>query len=143
MTKRDDQNGLTASELGYQPDRTNVRAIVIFTAALGGGLILVFIVIWWLQMVFATPDEPPDAFVYETGAQLPPPPRLQESPAKDLEKLRQREHERLNEYAWVDREQGVVRIPIDRAMHLMLDGSRDVSGPRESVDLTERETPQP
>jgi len=51
---------------------------------------------------------------------LPPPPRLQVAPEQDLRALRQREEERLNTYGWINREAGVVRIPIERAMELLV-----------------------
>jgi hypothetical protein len=51
--------------------------------------------------------------------QLPPAPRLQVAPADDLARLRTAEQQRLNSYDWVDRNAGVVRIPIDRAMALI------------------------
>ncbi len=51
---------------------------------------------------------------------LPPPPRLQVAPEVDLQAVRQREEERLQSYGWIDREAGVVRIPIERAMELLL-----------------------
>lgn len=37
-----------------------------------------------------------------------------------LEEQREREKEMLTEYGWVDRENGVVRLPIERAMELAL-----------------------
>jgi hypothetical protein len=52
-----------------------------------------------------------------------PQPRLQVPEALDLEKLRQEEDSLLNDYGWVDREKGIVRIPIDEAMRQLLDRS--------------------
>jgi len=49
-----------------------------------------------------------------------PQPREQISPRLDLEALRAREEAELNSYGWVDRKAGVVRIPIERAMELLL-----------------------
>jgi hypothetical protein len=46
----------------------------------------------------------------------PPRPRLQPDPNLDLGRLRREEAERLSTYGWTDRAQGVVRIPIARAM---------------------------
>jgi hypothetical protein len=43
-------------------------------------------------------------------------PELQENPHKDLERLRESERQTLNSYGWVDREKGVVRVPIEEAM---------------------------
>jgi hypothetical protein len=50
----------------------------------------------------------------------PPTPNLQNQPFKDIYQLRQGETEKLTSYGWVDKEGGVARIPIDRAMEVML-----------------------
>ena len=50
----------------------------------------------------------------------PPAPNLQNQPFKDLYNLRHSETEKLSSYGWVDKEGGVARIPIDRAMEVML-----------------------
>jgi hypothetical protein len=51
--------------------------------------------------------------------QLPPEPRLEETPAIDLQEMRAAEDKVLNSYGWVDQPSGVVRIPIDRAIELL------------------------
>lgn len=51
---------------------------------------------------------------------LPPPPRLQTSPAEDLKLFRAHEEEELNSYGWINKTAGVVRIPIEEAMNLVL-----------------------
>ena len=51
-------------------------------------------------------------------AKLPPTPNLQHQPFQDIFMLRQSESARLGGYGWVDKEGGVARIPIDRAMEL-------------------------
>lgn len=51
----------------------------------------------------------------------PPAPNLQTQPFKDVYKLRQAEDEKLTTYSWIDKEGGVVRIPIDRAIDVMLE----------------------
>lgn len=53
------------------------------------------------------------------GPRVPPEPRLQVHPLRDLEALHQAENERLTTYAWVDKSAGTVRIPIDRAIDLL------------------------
>lgn len=47
-------------------------------------------------------------------------PHLQLAPEEDLQHFRARENGELNTYAWIDRTAGVVRIPIDRAMEMLL-----------------------
>ena len=51
----------------------------------------------------------------------PPAPNLQTQPFKDIYTLRQGEAERLGSYGWVDKDGGIARIPIDRAMDVMLE----------------------
>jgi hypothetical protein len=47
-------------------------------------------------------------------------PGIQANPPADLASLRLEEDAVLHNYAWVDREQGIVRIPIARAMELLV-----------------------
>ncbi len=51
---------------------------------------------------------------------LPPEPRLQASPVDELRLFREVEHRALDGYAWVDRSAGRVRIPIERAIELVV-----------------------
>jgi hypothetical protein len=51
----------------------------------------------------------------------PPPPRLQTQPFKDIYQLREGEARQLDTYAWVDKESGIVRMPIERAMELVIE----------------------
>jgi hypothetical protein len=51
--------------------------------------------------------------------QLPPEPRLQVSPQQDLRKALTNEMDVLHSYGWVDRQAGIVRIPIERAIDLL------------------------
>lgn len=45
-----------------------------------------------------------------------PTPTLQNSPTEDMARFFQAEMKRLNGYGWVDRERGIVHVPIERAM---------------------------
>lgn len=51
----------------------------------------------------------------------PPAPRLQENPGLDLRALHAREEREISTYGWIDRGRGTVRIPIDRAMKLIVE----------------------
>ena len=50
---------------------------------------------------------------------LPPPPRLQTYPFRDLRDLRREEDRLLTTYEWVDKNAGTVRLPIARAMEVV------------------------
>jgi hypothetical protein len=54
-------------------------------------------------------------------AKEPPSPRLQTQPFRDVWQLREGQLERLRSYGWVDQSTGVVHIPIDEAMRLMVE----------------------
>ena len=49
-----------------------------------------------------------------------PTPALQTQPFSDIYSLRQGEADKLGTYGWVDKDGGVTRIPIDRAMEVIL-----------------------
>ena len=52
---------------------------------------------------------------------LPPAPRLQQFPANEFYQFRAGERSLLDGYGWMNRETGVVHIPIDEAMRLTLE----------------------
>jgi hypothetical protein len=62
---------------------------------------------------------PPPLPIEAHGNRLPPEPRLQQSPRRDLKAMRASEDWNLNHYSWVDKSKGIVAIPIDRAMELI------------------------
>jgi hypothetical protein len=59
---------------------------------------------------------------------LPPEPRLQSNPASDMERFRAGENRILNSYGWIDRPAEIVRIPIERAMDIIVE--RGLSTPQ-------------
>lgn len=61
-------------------------------------------------------------------AAIPTEPRLQSNPAADLAAERAREQALLSRYVWVDRDAGIARIPVDRAMDILARSSRRVPG---------------
>jgi hypothetical protein len=70
-------------------------------------------------------------------ARLVPPtlfakPRLQTNDAGDLARLQAEQRGRLGGYAWVDRENGIVAIPIEEAMKRLLARGADAYAP---IDL--------
>jgi hypothetical protein len=50
----------------------------------------------------------------------PPAPNLQTQPFQDIYNLRKGEAAKLESYGWVDKEGGIARIPIDRAIELTI-----------------------
>jgi hypothetical protein len=72
------------------------------------------------------------------GNQVPPEPRLQTEPAADLASVRHEEDKRLSSYGWIDPQQHVVRVPIERAIQILAEhGLPEPAGPVEPVDPVE------
>jgi hypothetical protein len=66
-------------------------------------------------------DEASRRFPLAAGqSQEPAAPRLQTQPFKDVYQLKTEQRGALNSYGWVDKANGVVRLPIDRAMELTI-----------------------
>src|SRR3989442_5282615 len=77
-------------------------------------------------------DPPPSPIAEARAPRLPPGPRLQSSPVLDMEQLRAREDSVLTSYGWVDRQAGIGRIPIDRAVELLLEKGLPAPPPAEA-----------
>lgn len=75
---------------------------------------LILLVISPLAMIAAFPTTPAD--VSRALTVEPPQPRLQTNPSADLAQFRGDEEKRLNSYYWIDKNKGVVHIPIEQAM---------------------------
>jgi hypothetical protein len=110
---------------------------------------LVCLAMWGLLRFLVTKqyaEEAVRAPAAKAGA-LFPQPRVQAQPAVDLQKLRAAEDARLSSYGWIDRPAGVMRIPIDRAMQLLLErGLPEVGGnqtPLQYMQSRPQEIPSP
>lgn len=49
--------------------------------------------------------------------------------SEELERLRSEQLQTLEEYRWVDRERGILAIPIERAMELVVEDNRKEKSP--------------
>lgn len=70
----------------------------------------------------------PPASPFENVRMLPPGPRLQVTAPQDLKQYKDAQDEILDSYGWVDPQAGIVRIPIDRAMDILLQKGLPVRG---------------
>jgi hypothetical protein len=85
----------------------------------------------------AQQDVPPLPLA-QTRSQLPPEPRLQVSPPRELQQLRAAEEATLTSYGWVEQSEGIVRIPIERAMALLAERGLPT---RPQASVPERKSP--
>lgn len=107
-----------AKRQGYEPSDARVRTLLLVVAV---SVVIVVMVVAGVRALIplfeslrTQPSSPPVA-----GNSLPPEPRLDARPAQTLLEIERHEDEILGHYAWVDRDAGVARIPIEQAMELL------------------------
>jgi hypothetical protein len=109
------------AEPGYETSDVRPARVVLVGSALGAGAGLIALlllgVVRLLEIEVTKPAPGPLALI----DRVPPEPRLQAEPALDLEELQAREALILESYGWVDREAGVARIPLSRAVALLVE----------------------
>jgi hypothetical protein len=93
-----------------------IAVVVVFLAATAVAMWLVFDFFFARQ---AGQDVKPPAVANRQGDRLPPLPRLQTTPYADLAKFRQAEAAAVTSYAWVDKANGIVQVPVARAIELI------------------------
>lgn len=108
-------------DAGHELRDLSPKAIALFALSLAILLVLVVLVTYFLHEHYLTvqvrTQAPPSPL---SAAREPTPePRLAVTPGEDLKALRAAEDSLLKSYAWIDRQQGIVRIPIDRAIELL------------------------
>ena len=122
-------------------EQKDVDVFSLFTVALFLFLsgVIIFVVVWGMVHYFKF-HEPAktagQANIPVTKAGEFPKPRLEVKGSADLTKLRAAEEADLNSYGWVDQKSGTVRLPIDRAMQLILErGLPDVGSGQTPLSL--------
>ena len=86
---------------------------------IGLSLLVCWVILLFLHHNHVT-NKPPRAQMVGQVAQFPEPQLLKE-PVTEMRNLNLEESTRLRTYGWVDRKAGVARIPLERAMQLLLE----------------------
>lgn len=124
---------LKSHGVAAEPDRVSVGPILKFAAILILGSLLSMGAAWGMFRLLEARTEateagptPVEAEQPRTAEQrLPPEPHLEIDEPADLARMRAEEDARLTSYAWVDKPAGVVRIPVERAMELMVEREKN------------------
>jgi hypothetical protein len=136
-------------EPGGSLDRElDLRGIWGFAALVAATTAFLHLVVWGLVVGFRETaerrDPAPSPLPEANERRLPPAPRLQDAPVRDMEALRAEEDARLSSYGWIDSAAGVGRIPIDRAIDLILErGLPEVSAPSAAPEADPGAAPGP
>jgi hypothetical protein len=117
----DKPNKNSAASPGYETRDANVRGVFNILVYLGVLLAVSALLSWGLFRYFSRPQAgPASASPFEETRQISLGPQLQVNPREDLLKYREQQEQSLETYAWENRTAGTVRVPIERAMELLV-----------------------
>lgn len=109
-------------EAGYETSDARMKPLVVSMVALFSLLTVTMV---GMAVVFRQLDSVGREEVRDhpmaPERQTPPEPRLQVFPTREIAEYRTRMAHELGTHGWIDREAGVVRIPIARAMQLTVE----------------------
>jgi hypothetical protein len=117
-----------AVERRHEAGDPSVRPILLTAVWIAGGTVVSAIIVWF-GLGALTRIRPLDQGIIARGVIVAtnaalferfPAPELQLSPPADMAEFRAQESRALTNYAWIDRSNGIVQIPIDHAMNLLL-----------------------
>jgi hypothetical protein len=139
-----EQGDLAArAHVGHETTDVDARTILWFGLVVAGGTIAVAALLLVLLRYYGAQAERRDPELSPLAVDAPREPagpRLLDTPIAAFEQYRAEQQQVLDSYGWVDREQGIVRIPVSRAMEIALE--RGLPSPSGSV-APEEEPQQP
>ena len=122
-------------EMDFEREDLGAKPILIFLLSLTIGCLLVALVLKGLysyldtnesrhqpvQNPLALPTTADTRIVEQGDIKKFPQPRLETDETTEINNFRMQEEQTLNSYGWVDQSTGVARIPIDRAMEILVE----------------------
>src|SRR5579872_6287208 len=112
-----DRASITA---GHEIGDARVRPIIIGALILAASAGIALLIVYGAFTFFGSRPVEQSNPMSSVKPQVPPTPRLQDNPSIEPQPLPAREDMVLSTYGWSDKNAGTVRVPIDRAMELML-----------------------
>lgn len=110
---------------GHEESDVSIRGIVRFGIGLAVAAGVIHVAMWglfrFLDARESRKDRPVPPLVAAGLARTPPGPRLEPDPIAPRRAMQARENVLLQTYGWVDRGTGAVRIPVERAMELLVE----------------------
>lgn len=104
----------------HEKTDAGVHNVAILAGAFVGLLVFGLIVGYGTYRFMYTPETITLVPSLQPPRVMPPGPQLQVNAHEDLNDYIQEQQQTLDSYGWIDQSAGVVRIPIDRAMDLVL-----------------------
>jgi len=116
-----ESHGGHSPNAGHEESTVELKPIIVFGAVLVIVTAFAFgsmsFMLNFLQLN-QTRKDPPISSLADPNP-IPPAPRLQVSPTQDLKHTRQTEDAVSQSYHWVDKEAGIVGIPVERAIKIL------------------------
>ena len=141
------EHGGENNDVRYEKEDINARSTFWFgfwILALMVGVSFLVKPLYDLLVARGVETQAPAAYVAgsDPAALEPPAPRLQATPERELAAFRAQEDAILGSYAWVEKDRGVVRIPIDQALRIVAErGLPTFPIPEDAAESEEKETP--
>jgi hypothetical protein len=124
MADEHHRNPEAAPREGFDAE-LDYKSIIGFAIGLAGITVVVLALMWgmgiWFKKAEEALDPAPSPLAEALADPIPPGPRLQSTPPRDMDELRAQDRQALTTYGWVDQAGGVARIPIDRAKSILLE----------------------
>ena len=115
---------------GHETRDVDIRRVLLTGTGILGliavALLVSAIALYAWRLFSPAPGARPETFTEPRS--LPPEPRLQNDPHADLVRLRASEDSVLLSYGWINRDSGVVRIPVARAMEILIERGLPTAG---------------
>ena len=148
----DDPAFTEAVDSGHETSDVNIKGLFIFGIALLVSVATIFLglvaVFWGFGFLNGKLDarrparEPGAASLVRVAPDYQGP-LLQIKPEEDLNGMHIGNATHLSTYAWIDRQAGVVRLPVDRAMDLLAERGLPPVSPGKTLEGLQRERAQP
>jgi len=108
----------------HETSDAHFKSVLMTGIGLLGLMVLGLLLSWGVYAFFkqhtAEPGMHAETLTHPDLSRLPPGPNLEADPHKSLVELRREEDSILTGYGWVSKDSGIVRIPVDRAMSLIV-----------------------
>lgn len=106
----------------HEGSDVSIKSLGIFLATLAITMVITGAIVVWMFDLFLKEaeeaDVPPSPLAQSSEPAPPPGPLLQVAERLDLRLHRESQEKLIHETAWIDRDRGVVRIPIERAIEI-------------------------
>lgn len=107
--------GYEVSDISRKAIAVGTLVLMTLTAVMIVGLILIFF--WWKGWIQSFYNH---KYFLKAPEQIPPQPRLQDNPYGDYQEWLKKQNKVLHFHGWVNRQEGIISIPIDDAMNELI-----------------------